>query len=137
MVTNVQTPLQKEENRCVILRMVKKLKLAGHAKISADSWMCLFRHSSNYNSKLKKKFKNGHGFGLCQLNSGQHCKDGKAPSKNVCKISCSKFLNDDFNDDIRCLKKIVKSVKDLNAWPGWNNRCKGKNHKQYIEGCKP
>ncbi|XP_068135073.1 dentin sialophosphoprotein-like [Hyperolius riggenbachi] len=136
-VRHYTTPPQLEEKRCAILRRIRQLKLDDHVGIKAASWMCFFKHVSNFNTSLTRRSRKGRDYGISQFNNQQHCKDGDLPSKNMCNTDCHKFLDHNLADDFDCLKTIVKNATSLTFWSGWNKHCKGKVHHHYVAGCQP
>uniref|UniRef100_A0A8D0BD52 Glycosyl hydrolases family 22 (GH22) domain-containing protein n=1 Tax=Salvator merianae TaxID=96440 RepID=A0A8D0BD52_SALMN len=55
-------------------------------------------------------------YGMFHLNGLEWCDNGRNPSKNQCKISCDKFLDDDIVDDVACVKKIASSFHGVYSW---------------------
>ncbi|XP_026216085.1 uncharacterized protein LOC113162252 [Anabas testudineus] len=51
-------------------------------------------------------------YGIFQLSSCQACNNSITPTANVCGISCSNLLDDDIQDDINCLLKILATHGD-------------------------
>ncbi|XP_018530575.1 uncharacterized protein LOC108882524 [Lates calcarifer] len=52
-------------------------------------------------------------YGLFQLSNHLVCSDGTTPSPNICDKNCSDFVDDDINDDIKCvLDCLNKFLKD-------------------------
>ncbi|KAM6233088.1 LOW QUALITY PROTEIN: lysozyme C-like [Spheniscus humboldti] len=84
-------------------------------KTVAD-WI-LVKHESSYNTKVFHDNGVSRDYGIFQINSQYWCEDGKTHgSKNVCHISCSKFQDDNIEDDIRCAKKIAQGANGLSCW---------------------
>uniref|UniRef100_A0A8C5QWX2 lysozyme n=1 Tax=Leptobrachium leishanense TaxID=445787 RepID=A0A8C5QWX2_9ANUR len=140
-MTDNATPAQTMKDvseTCKLMHSLKSHGLDVYYGYSVVQWICLIKHTSGFNTRLiKKNAKNKSAdFGIFQINNKLWCKDTKTRgSKNKCKISCSKLLDNDLNDDIRCAKKIVKEAKGLSAWSAWKKHCKGKNLSQYNEEC--
>ncbi|KAH0628911.1 hypothetical protein JD844_010546 [Phrynosoma platyrhinos] len=100
------------------------------------SGVCLTEHESSYNTKAINNNGNSRDYGIFQINSKYWCDDGKtAGAKNACHIKCSKFLDDNIEDDIKCAKKIAQEAKGLTPWVGWKKHCRGKNLDKYVKGC--
>ncbi|XP_029856483.1 lysozyme C-like [Aquila chrysaetos chrysaetos] len=71
-------------------------------------WICMVKHESSYNTKAFHDNGVSRDYGIFQINSQYWCEDGKTHgSKNVCHISCSKFQDDNNEDDIQCAKNIA------------------------------
>uniref|UniRef100_A0A8B9FIM0 lysozyme n=1 Tax=Amazona collaria TaxID=241587 RepID=A0A8B9FIM0_9PSIT len=99
-------------------------------------WVCLVKHESSYNTKAVNNNGPSRDYGIFQINSKYWCEDGKTSgSKNACHISCSKFQDDNIEDDIQCAKKIAREANGLTPWYGWRDNCKGKNLSSYVNGC--
>ncbi|XP_067135997.1 lysozyme c-1-like [Centruroides vittatus] len=114
--------------------MASILARNGIPRNQIPNWICLIRHESNFNSRATNRNRNGSkDYGIFQINDLYWC----APPgrNNECKIRCSKFLDNNIRDDIKCAKLIYKRHK-FNAWYGWKNRCRGKNMRSYVRGCK-
>ncbi|KAM7082388.1 LOW QUALITY PROTEIN: lysozyme C-like [Ciconia maguari] len=72
--------------------------------------ICLVKHDCSYNTKVFHGNGVSRDYGIFQINRQliSLCEDGKTHgSKNVCHISCSKFQDDNTEDDIQCAKKIA------------------------------
>ncbi|XP_023228018.1 lysozyme c-1-like [Centruroides sculpturatus] len=122
----------KKFGRC---ELAKILVAHGIARDKISDWICLAEHESSLNSAAKSRpNKNGSvDFGIFQINNKYWC---TPPSQyNECNIECSKFLDDNLDDDIKCAKKIYNRHK-FDAWYAWKNNCKGKDLKVYVKDCK-
>ncbi|XP_004604024.2 lysozyme C, milk isozyme-like [Sorex araneus] len=121
--------------------LAKKLKAHGMDNFhgySLANWVCMAKHESDLNTKALND-KNSDGtidYGIFQVNNKWWCKDNKRQSKNACNIACSKLLDDNIDDDITCIKRIVKDPNKMNAWYAWVKHCKGKDLSKYLAGCK-
>ncbi|XP_059260809.1 lysozyme C, milk isozyme isoform X1 [Mustela nigripes] len=100
--------------------------------------VCMAQYESNFNTRaFNGKNANGSSdYGLFQLNSKWWCKNSHHSSANACNIMCSKFLDDNINDDIVCAKRVVRDPKGMSAWMAWVKHCKGKDLSKYLASCK-
>ncbi|XP_038608750.1 lysozyme C I [Tachyglossus aculeatus] len=99
----------------------------GYQHITLPNWVCTAFHESGYNTQATNHNTDGStDYGILQINSRYWCQDGKTPgSKNACNISCSKLLDDDITDDLKCAKKIAGEAKGLTPWVAWKSKCRG------------
>nr|P37156.1 RecName: Full=Lysozyme C I; AltName: Full=1,4-beta-N-acetylmuramidase C [Tachyglossus aculeatus aculeatus]AAB20832.1 lysozyme I [Tachyglossus aculeatus=echidna, milk, Peptide, 125 aa] [Tachyglossus aculeatus]1JUG_A Chain A, LYSOZYME [Tachyglossus aculeatus] len=99
----------------------------GYQHITLPNWVCTAFHESSYNTRATNHNTDGStDYGILQINSRYWCHDGKTPgSKNACNISCSKLLDDDITDDLKCAKKIAGEAKGLTPWVAWKSKCRG------------
>ncbi|KAM6041226.1 lysozyme C [Theristicus caerulescens] len=122
--------------RCNLVKILRQHGFEGFVGKTVADWVCLVKHESSYNTRAFNDNGPSRDYGIFQINSKYWCEDGKTRgSKNACRISCSKFQDDNIEDDIRCAKKIAQEAKGLTPWYGWKNHCKGKNLTPYIKGC--
>ncbi|XP_062839512.1 alpha-lactalbumin-like isoform X1 [Anolis carolinensis] len=84
------------------------------------SRMCIAYHSSKYNTDHKNRF----GFGIFHFDSQVWCKTGEEDSLNLCNICCSKLADMNIHDDIKCVKKVVRSPEKLDQFWAWKAVCK-------------
>ncbi|CAH2273657.1 lysozyme C [Pelobates cultripes] len=98
--------------------------------------ICLARYESNYNTAAVNNNGPSRDYGIFQINSKWWCNDGKTSgSKNACRISCQKLLDDNISDDIECAKRVVRDPSGISAWVAWRNHCKGKDLSKFTAGC--
>ncbi|XP_075771034.1 lysozyme C-like [Pelodiscus sinensis] len=120
-------------DRCKLIRMLKKHGMEGFVGKTVADWVCLVQHESNYNTNVVSPTRD---YGIFQINSRYWCNDGRTKKPpNVCRMPCSKLLDNNIEDDIRCAKIIAKQSNGLTPWVAWRRRCKGKNLKPYVKGC--
>ncbi|KAI4890704.1 hypothetical protein NFI96_000390, partial [Prochilodus magdalenae] len=118
--------------RCELARTLKAAGMSGFRGVSLANWVCLVNSESSYNTQAININRDGSGdYGLFQINSHWWCSNGRSPSYNTCRISCSQLLTDDISTAIRCAKTIV-SQQGITAWVGWSARCKNRDVSQYI-----
>ncbi|XP_023223983.1 lysozyme c-1-like [Centruroides sculpturatus] len=118
-------------NKCEMANILVKNRIP---RRDVANWICLVRHESNFNSRIRSKMNKNKTFdhGIFQINDGYWCSPGRY---NECKISCSALRDDNISDDIKCARKIY-SRHGFRAWYGWRRNCSGKNLKSYTSGCK-
>ncbi|XP_016056516.1 PREDICTED: lysozyme C, milk isozyme-like [Miniopterus natalensis] len=124
-------------SKCELAHKLKAQGMDGFHGYNLANWVCMAQYESDFNTQVVNK-KNANGssdYGLFQLNNKWWCKDNKYPSANACNIMCSKFLDDDINDDIRCIKRVVRDPNRMSAWKAWVSHCKNKDLSQYLAGC--
>uniref|UniRef100_H3BCX6 lysozyme n=1 Tax=Latimeria chalumnae TaxID=7897 RepID=H3BCX6_LATCH len=99
--------------------------------------VCLAYYESTYRTHVTHYNHNDSStdYGILQINSRWWCEDGTPRSKNLCRIDCNKFTDEDITDDLQCAKRIVQDPKGLGAWNGWKDNCKGKDVSEFVEGC--
>eukprot|EP00095_Tigriopus_kingsejongensis_P011068 maker-scaffold23_size669530-snap-gene-3.11 protein:Tk11068 transcript:maker-scaffold23_size669530-snap-gene-3.11-mRNA-1 annotation:"GA28499" len=98
--------------------------LANAPGISQDQiadWVCLARYESEYNSSAvgTLNWDGSKDLGIFQISEKYWCEWGK-PGK-ACRQRCEDFLDNDLEDDIKCVRKIHKehtklSGNGFNAW---------------------
>lgn len=111
------------------------------------SWVCIAEHESTFNTEAVNRFKNWDGskdYGLFQLNNKYWCKDeDENPAfQNVCSMPCSKLLDADLTDDLKCIKKIIRGTEawkgkgtGLTAWVAYVTKCQNHNLDEYMSEC--
>ncbi|XP_070350697.1 alpha-lactalbumin isoform X1 [Equus asinus] len=89
-------------------------------------WICTIFHSSGYDTQTIVKNNGKTEYGLFQINNKMWCRDNQIlPSRNICGISCNKFLDDDLTDDVMCAKKILDS-EGIDYWLAHKPLCSEK-----------
>ncbi|KFV58292.1 Lysozyme C, partial [Tyto alba] len=122
--------------RCELVKILRRHGFEGFVGTTVADWICLVQHESGYNTKAFHNNGASRDYGIFQINSQYWCEDGKTHgSKNACHIRCSKLLQNNIEDDIRCAKKIAREAHGLSPWYGWRDHCKGKNLHSYVRGC--
>ncbi|XP_045866627.1 lysozyme C, milk isozyme-like [Meles meles] len=125
-------------SKCELASKLKTKVMDGYHGYSLADWVCMAQYESNCNTRAFNG-KNANGsrdYGLFQLNSKWWCKNSHHSSANACNIPCSKFLDDNINDDVVCAKRVVRDPKCMSAWMAWVKHCKGKDLSKYLAGCK-
>ncbi|XP_005312037.1 lysozyme C-like [Chrysemys picta bellii] len=123
--------------RCQLVRILRRHGLGGFVRKTVADWVCLAKHESSYNTRAINRNKDGStDYGIFQINSKYWCADGRTPgATNGCRIACSKLIDDNITDDIKCAKFIAQQARGLTPWVAWKSRCRGKDLRPYVRGC--
>ncbi|XP_053097514.1 lysozyme C-like [Pangasianodon hypophthalmus] len=125
----------KRYERCELARAMKANGMDGYQGISLANWVCLAKHESNYNTGAINNNSDGStDYGIFQINNRWWCSNGKFPSSNGCKISCSQLLTDNISQAAQCAKTIVRQ-QGITAWVAWRTYCKDRDLSSYTAGC--
>ncbi|MGH0190580.1 UNVERIFIED_CONTAM: hypothetical protein FKN15_047644 [Acipenser sinensis] len=73
----------------------------------------------------------GNLLGIFQLPSQLVCNN----KMSLCKLDCSKLIDDDITDDIACMNKIVFQFKGKGPGPQFGKECSGINASSYLSEC--
>ncbi|XP_047599398.1 lysozyme C, milk isozyme-like [Lutra lutra] len=113
-------------SKCELAHKLKTKRMDGYHGYSLADWVCMAPYESNFNTRaFNGKNANGSSdYGLFHLNSKWWCKNSHHSSANACNIMCSKFLDDNINDDIVCAKRVVRDPKGMSAWMAWVKHCR-------------
>ncbi|XP_024064409.2 lysozyme C-like [Terrapene carolina triunguis] len=124
-------------SRCRLVQIFRENELEGFARKTVADWVCLVQHESSYNTRAINHDKDGStNYGIFQINSKYWCADGQTPgATNGCHIACSKLMDDNIADDMKCAKLIAQQARGLTPWVAWNNHCRGKDLRPYVSGC--
>nr|P81646.1 RecName: Full=Alpha-lactalbumin; AltName: Full=Lactose synthase B protein [Tachyglossus aculeatus aculeatus] len=113
--------------KCELSQMLKANGLDGFQGITLEEWICIAFHESGFDSRALNYYNGSSSHGLFQINRQYWCdgQDAKStePSVNACQISCDKLRDDDIEDDIKCVKKILKESQGITAWEAWQPFC--------------
>ncbi|XP_002927250.2 lysozyme C, milk isozyme [Ailuropoda melanoleuca] len=125
-------------SKCELAHKLKTMGMDGYHGQSLASWVCMAQYESNFNTQaFNGKNDNGSSdYGIFQLNNKWWCKNGYRSSANGCGTTCSKFLDDDIDDDIICAKRVVRDPKGMSAWNAWVDHCQGRDLSKYLASCK-
>ncbi|XP_029810223.1 alpha-lactalbumin [Suricata suricatta] len=100
--------------KCEMSQVLKGLE--GYGGIPLSEWLCTIFHTSGYDTQAIVNNNGITEYGLFQINNKLWCRDNQIlQSKNICGISCDKFLDDDLTDDIICAKKIL-DMEGIDYW---------------------
>ncbi|XP_048347342.1 lysozyme C-like [Sphaerodactylus townsendi] len=121
--------------RCELARVMWQHRFDVFVGHKVADWVCLAQHESSYRTDVVYFNGSSSDYGIFQINSLSWCDDGQTPgSKNACRMSCYRLLDDDITDDMRCAKKITRKARGLTPWKGWENNCQG-DVDHYVDGC--
>ncbi|KAK1170973.1 lysozyme C-like [Acipenser oxyrinchus oxyrinchus] len=73
----------------------------------------------------------GNLLGIFQLPSQLVCNN----KMSLCKLDCSKLIDDDITDDIACMNKIVFQFKGKGPGPQFGEECSGIDASSYLSEC--
>ncbi|XP_078416526.1 lysozyme C-1/C-2-like [Cetorhinus maximus] len=127
--------------KCELARVLQSKGLDGYHGYSLANWVCLVQYESSYDTHAINHNRRGRivvstDYGLFQINSYWWCDDGQTPNThNGCHKRCADFLNNNIDDDIVCVKRVVRDRQGMNAWYGWKNNCKGQDLSHFLDGC--
>ncbi|KAM4031401.1 lysozyme C-like [Anomaloglossus baeobatrachus] len=92
--------------------------------------MCIIDHGSGFN-KDNKNVDNT--YGAFWLNSQIWCDDCETKTENFCKMRCADLLDDNLDDDAKCVVQIAKT-KGFTPWKStWESKCKDKDLSKYLK----
>ncbi|XP_006877788.1 PREDICTED: alpha-lactalbumin [Chrysochloris asiatica] len=121
LIPAIQTKEVTKPELCKVLKV-----LDGYQGLTLPEWICIIFHMSGCDTQTIVKYNGNTAYGLFQINNKFWCRDDQFPqSRNICNISCDKFLDDDFTDDIMCVKKILDS-EGVGYWPAYKPLCSEK-----------
>ncbi|KAM9230575.1 alpha-lactalbumin [Dugong dugon] len=114
----------KQFTKCELSQVLKDM--AGYGGITLPEFICTIFHISGYDTQTMVDNNGSTEYGLFQISNTYWCRDHQIPqSKNICDISCDKFLDDDLTDDMICAKKILDS-EGIGYWPAHKPLCSEK-----------
>ncbi|PNI49444.1 LALBA isoform 2 [Pan troglodytes] len=106
--------LAKQFTKCELSQLLKDID--GYGGIALPELICTMFHTSGYDTQAIVENNESTEYGLFQISNKLWCKSSQVPhSRNICDISCDKFLDDDITDDIMCAKKIL-DIKGIDYW---------------------
>nr|CDM98850.1 TPA: lysozyme G [Procavia capensis] len=110
--------------KCEVSQVLKDMN--GYAGIIMSELICTVFHSSAFDTQAIVNNSDSTEYGLFQISNKLWCRDHQIPqSRNICGISCDKFVDDDITDDIMCAKKILDS-EGIDYWPAHRPLCSEK-----------
>nr|WOY07768.1 alpha-lactalbumin [Vicugna pacos]WOY07769.1 alpha-lactalbumin [Lama glama] len=114
----------KQFTKCKLSDELKGMN--GHGGITLAEWICIIFHMSGYDTETVVSNNGNREYGLFQINNKIWCIDNEnLQSRNICDISCDKFLDDDLTDDIMCAKKILDK-EGIDYWLAHKPLCSEK-----------
>ncbi|OCT59996.1 lysozyme C [Xenopus laevis] len=133
MITAAFAPDSWALDRCSVVRAIRNGGVIGIKGYTTGDYVCLAYQASRYDTYLNRSPTE---YGIFQINSYWWCDDGRTVGrKNLCGMSCRNLLNSNIEDDVRCLKRIVRDPNGLSAWSVWSRYCKGRDLSSYTRGC--
>ncbi|XP_068418040.1 alpha-lactalbumin [Eschrichtius robustus] len=125
LVGNLFHAIQAEQlTKCEVFQRLKDLD--GYGGVTLPEWVCTVFHTSGCDTQTVVNNNGSTEYGLFQINNKIWCRDNHIPhSRDICGISCDKFLDDDLTDDIMCVKKILDNV-GINYWLAHKALCSEK-----------
>ncbi|TMW51777.1 hypothetical protein DOY81_003158 [Sarcophaga bullata] len=105
------------------------------------TWVCIAEHESRFDTAAVGRL-NADGsadHGLFQISDLYWCSHDHYSGGKACGLSCSKLLDEDITDDVRCIKKIHNehtaiSGDGFNAWTVYRPYCQNQRYEQ-IANC--
>ncbi|XP_033029412.1 lysozyme C, milk isozyme-like [Lacerta agilis] len=124
--------------RCELFHKLKVSGLDGYEGYSLANWICMSFFETGFDTEAIDRRKDGtKDYGIFHINNGWWCKDEGTLSENLCSMSCADLLNTDINDDILCVKRIVKDPQGMGTWKEWKKHCENQDLHEWVKGCKP
>ncbi|XP_053309698.1 sperm acrosome-associated protein 5-like [Spea bombifrons] len=119
-------------DRCALVNKLREANLTVKG-YTVEDYTCMAYYMSRYDTSLHVSRSE---YGVFQINSYWWCYDGETPGrKNLCGLDCTKLLDADIEDDIKCLERIVSDPNGLSAWSDWGKNCEGKDLSNFTAGC--
>ncbi|KAI1299250.1 Lysozyme [Halotydeus destructor] len=98
-------------------------------------WVCLVEAESTFETDVLGKLNQDGSidYGLFQISDAYWCSPPGPFSE--CNVDCSKLIDDDLRDDVRCVRVIYKR-HGFSAWEGWKSKCRETSRgRQLLDGC--
>uniref|UniRef100_A0A8C8Z1B7 Alpha-lactalbumin n=1 Tax=Prolemur simus TaxID=1328070 RepID=A0A8C8Z1B7_PROSS len=110
--------------KCEMFHLLKDMN--GYRDFTLPELICTLFHASAYDTQAIVENEGSTEYGLFQISNKHWCRSDQIPeSRNICGISCDKFLDDDLTDDIMCAKKIL-DIKGIDYWLAHKPLCTDK-----------
>ncbi|XP_067848504.1 lysozyme C-like [Heptranchias perlo] len=128
-------------DKCELATLLRLSEFDGYQGYSLADWTHLLltemRTHGNFRSFSRRRRRTVPSvYRLLQINSKRWCEDVQTQnSKPACGTKCDDFINDNIADDIQCLKRVVRDRQGMNAWNGWKNNRKRREHEDYLDDC--
>uniref|UniRef100_A0A452SS98 Lactose synthase B protein n=1 Tax=Ursus americanus TaxID=9643 RepID=A0A452SS98_URSAM len=113
----------------------KRFSTAIQSCLCLTHWpgICTIFHTSGYDTQTIVNNNGSTEYGLFQINNKFWCRDNQIlQSRNICDISCDKFLDDDLTDDMICAKKILDK-EGIDYWLAHKPLCSEKLEQWHCE----
>ncbi|XP_050333376.1 uncharacterized protein LOC126761348 isoform X2 [Bactrocera neohumeralis] len=105
------------------------------------TWVCIAQHESNFDTSAVGRL-NADGsadHGLFQISDLYWCSHDRYSGGKACGLQCTKLLDNDISDDVRCIKRIHGehtriSGDGFTAWSVYNRDCRNQQY-SFISAC--
>ncbi|XP_054084731.1 uncharacterized protein LOC105221012 [Zeugodacus cucurbitae] len=105
------------------------------------TWVCIAQHESNFDTSAVGRL-NADGsadHGLFQISDLYWCSHDRYSGGKACGLQCTKLLDSDISDDVRCIKRIHGehtriSGDGFTAWTVYNRNCRNQQY-SFISAC--
>uniref|UniRef100_A0A0K8WLU1 lysozyme n=1 Tax=Bactrocera latifrons TaxID=174628 RepID=A0A0K8WLU1_BACLA len=99
------------------------------------TWVCIAQHESNFDTSAVGRL-NADGsadHGLFQISDLYWCSHDRYSGGKACGLQCTKLLDNDISDDVRCIKRIHGehtriSGDGFTAWSVYNRDCRNQQY---------
>ncbi|XP_053953679.1 uncharacterized protein LOC128860282 isoform X1 [Anastrepha ludens] len=105
------------------------------------TWVCIAQHESNFDTSavghLNTDGSADHG--LFQISDLYWCSHDRYSGGKACGLQCTKLLDNDITDDVRCIKRIHSEHTHIagdgfSAWSVYNRNCRNQQY-DLIASC--
>nr|XP_056706086.1 lysozyme C-1-like [Euleptes europaea] len=123
--------------RCELAKRLSAHGLDGYEDYSLANWVCLAFFESGFDTEAVAQNEDGtRDFGIFQINS-TWCADEAIDSDNLCDVDCKELLTPDIENDIRCVRRIVKHPQGMAIWDEWKTHCEHlQNLEEWVKQCQ-
>ncbi|XP_069968208.1 uncharacterized protein [Bactrocera oleae] len=105
------------------------------------TWVCIAQHESKFDTSAVGRL-NADGsadHGLFQISDLYWCSHDRYSGGKACGLQCTKLLDNDISDDVRCIKRIHGehtriSGDGFTAWSVYNRDCRNQQY-SFISAC--
>ncbi|XP_054733545.1 uncharacterized protein LOC129241315 [Anastrepha obliqua] len=105
------------------------------------TWVCIAQHESNFDTSAVGHL-NADGsadHGLFQISDLYWCSHDRYSGGKACGLQCTKLLDNDITDDVRCIKRIHSEHTHIagdgfTAWSVYNRNCRNQQY-DLIASC--
>ncbi|XP_017471926.1 PREDICTED: uncharacterized protein LOC108363157 [Rhagoletis zephyria] len=105
------------------------------------TWVCIAQHESHFDTSAVGRL-NADGsadHGIFQVSDLYWCSHDRYGSGKACGLQCTKLLDNDITDDVRCVKRIHGEHARLSgdgftAWSVYNQHCRNQQY-EFVSSC--
>ncbi|XP_020714559.1 uncharacterized protein LOC105664879 isoform X2 [Ceratitis capitata] len=105
------------------------------------TWVCIAQHESRFDTAAVGRL-NADGsadHGLFQISDLYWCSHNRYSGGKACGLQCTKLLDNDITDDVRCIKRIHGEHTRLSgdgftAWTVYNRNCQNQQY-SHVSAC--